>query len=78
MKGKSQQPRILHPAKLLFRFDKIWSKIKSFTDKQQPREFSATRPVDKGTSPGGKEKTATRHKKVTKESLLVKANLQWR
>ena len=61
MKGKSQQPRILYPAKLLFRFD---SKIKSLTDKQQLREFRATRPVDKGNSPGGKEKTATRNKKI--------------
>ena len=61
MKGKSRQPRILYPAKLLFRFD---SKIKSLTDKQQLREFRASRPVDKGNSPGGKEKTATRNKKI--------------
>ena len=61
MKGKSRQPGILYPAKLSFRFD---SKIKSLTDKQQLREFRATRPVDKGTSLRGKDKTATRNKKI--------------
>ena len=42
MKGKNLQPRILYPARLLFRFD---GKIKSFTDKQKLREFSTTKPT---------------------------------
>ena len=42
MKGKKLQPRILYPARLSFRFD---GGIKSFTDKQQLREFSTTKPA---------------------------------
>ena len=42
MKGKNLQPRILYPAKLLFRFDR---EIKSFPDKQKLREFSTTKPA---------------------------------
>ena len=42
MKGKNLQPRILYPAKLLFRFDR---EIKSFPDKQRLREFSTTKPA---------------------------------
>ena len=38
MKGENLQPRILYPARLSFRFNR---KIKSFTDKQNIREFSA-------------------------------------
>jgi len=40
MKGKNQQPRILYPARLSFRFD---GEIKSFPDKQKLREFSTTK-----------------------------------
>ena len=40
MKGKKLQPRLLYPARLLFRFDR---ETKSFTDKQKLREFSTTR-----------------------------------
>ena len=72
MKGKNRQPRIFYLAKLLFRFD---SKIKSFTDKKQLREFSATRPVDKGTSLGGKQKTATRNKKIMIGKFTGKVNI---
>ena len=42
MKGKNLQPKILYPARLSFRFD---GKIKSFTEKQKPSEFSTTRPA---------------------------------
>ena len=42
MKGKNQQPRILYPARLSFRFD---GEIKSFTDKQKLTEFSTANPA---------------------------------
>ena len=42
MKGKKLQPRVLHPAKVSFRFD---GEIKSLTDKQKLREFSITKPA---------------------------------
>jgi len=42
MKGNNLQPRMLYPARLSFRFD---GKIKTFMDKQKPREFSTTRPA---------------------------------
>ena len=42
IKQKNLQPRILYPARLLFRFD---GKIKSFTDKQKLRKFSTTKPT---------------------------------
>ena len=42
MKRKNLQPRILYPARLLFRFD---GQIKNFADNQKLREFSTTRPA---------------------------------
>ena len=42
MKGKNLQPRLLCPARISFRFD---GEIKTFTDKQKPREFSTTKPA---------------------------------
>ena len=42
MRGKNQQPRILYPAGFSFRFD---GEVKSFTDKQKLKEFSATKPA---------------------------------
>ena len=42
MERKNLQPRILYPASLSFKFN---GEIKSFTDKQNLREFSATRPA---------------------------------
>ena len=42
MKGKNLQPRLLYPARLLFRFE---GEIKSFTNKQKLREFSYTKPA---------------------------------
>ena len=57
MKGKNLQPRLLYPARISFRFD---GKIKSFTDKQNLREFSTTKPTlqksAKATSLSGKHK----------------------
>ena len=44
MKGKNQQPRVLYPARISFRFD---GEIKTFTDKQKLREFSTTKPAYK-------------------------------
>jgi len=40
MKGKNLQPSLLYPARLSFRFE---GEIKSFTDKQNLREFSNTK-----------------------------------
>ena len=42
MKEKNLQPRLLHPAKISFRFD---GEIKSPTDKQKLREFSTMKPA---------------------------------
>ena len=42
MKEKNPQPRLLYPAKILFRYE---GEIKSFTDKQKLREFSTTTPA---------------------------------
>ena len=42
MKEKNLQPRLLYPARISFRFD---GEIKSFTGKQQLREFSTTKPA---------------------------------
>ena len=42
MKGKNLKPRLLHPARISFRFDR---EIKTFTDKQKLREFSTTKPA---------------------------------
>ena len=41
-KGKNLQTRILHPARVSFKFD---GEIKSFTDKQKLKEFSTTKPA---------------------------------
>ena len=41
MKGEKLQPKLLHLARISFRFD---GEIKSFTDKQKLREFSTTKP----------------------------------
>ena len=42
LKGKNLQPRLLYPAKISFKTD---GEIKSFSDKQKLREFSATKPA---------------------------------
>ena len=42
IKEKSLQPRLLYPARISFRFK---GEIKSFTDKQNLREFSTTKPA---------------------------------
>ena len=42
MKGRKLKPRLLYPARISFRFD---GEIKTFTDKQKPREFSTTKPA---------------------------------
>ena len=42
MKEKKLQPRLLYPARISFRFD---GEIKTFTDKQNLREFSTTKPA---------------------------------
>ena len=42
MKGKNLQPRLLHPARLSFRFE---GEIKSFADKQKLRDLSNTKPA---------------------------------
>ena len=41
MKGKDLQPRLLYPAKLLFRIE---GQIMSFPDKVKPKEFIITKP----------------------------------
>ena len=40
IKGKNLQPRLLHPARISFRFD---GDIKTFTDKQKLRKFNTTK-----------------------------------
>ena len=42
MKGKDLHPRLLYPAKLLFRME---GKIKCFSDKVKLKEFSTTTPL---------------------------------
>ena len=42
LKGENLQPRLLYPAKISFKTD---GEIKSFSDKQKLREFSATKPA---------------------------------
>ena len=42
MKENNLQPRLLYPARILFEYER---EIKSFTDKQKPREFSTTKPA---------------------------------
>ena len=41
-KEKNLKPRLLYPARILFRFNR---EIKTFTDKQKLREFSTTKPA---------------------------------
>ena len=88
-KGEILQPRILHSARLSFRFDR---ESKSFTDKPKLRECSTTRPVSQQilkvglffptegwkTSLGGKEKATTRNrqKNYKWESSPRKANIK--
>ena len=40
MKENNLQPRVLYPARILLKYE---GEIKSFTDKQKPREFSTTK-----------------------------------
>ena len=42
MKEKNLQPRLLYPARISLKYE---GEIKSFTDKQKLREFSATKPA---------------------------------
>ena len=42
MKKKNLQPRLLHQARISFRFE---GEIKSFSGKQKLREFSTTKPA---------------------------------
>ena len=72
MKGKKLQPRILYPARLLFRFD---GQIKSLPDKQKLREFSTTKPafqqmpkelLQAGTTKEGKDPHRINQKQLRK------------
>ena len=42
LKGENLQPRLLYPARILFKID---GEIKSFSDKQKLKEFSTTKPA---------------------------------
>jgi len=42
MKEKNLQPRLLYPGKISFRYE---GEIKNFTEKQELREFSTTKPA---------------------------------
>ena len=42
LNGTNLQPRLLYPARISFKID---GKIKSFSDKQELREFSTTKPA---------------------------------
>ena len=45
LEEKNLQPRLLYPARISFRFN---GEIKTFTDKQELREFRATKPTLQG------------------------------
>ena len=68
MKRKNLQPRFLSPARLSFRFE---GEIKTFTDKQKPREFSNTKPalqqILKELLQAGKKRSATANKNSTND-----------
>ena len=49
LKGRNLQPRLLNPARILFKID---GEVKSFSDKQKLREFSATKPTLQQTLKG--------------------------
>ena len=49
LKGRNLQPRLLYPSRISFRID---GEIKSFSDKQKLREFSATKPALEQTLKG--------------------------
>lgn len=66
-KGKTYNPRIFYPEKLLFKFK---GEIKNFKDKQKPREFSTTK---KGASLGRGKKATTRNKKSQIGKLTSKS-----
>jgi len=42
MKGNNQQPRLLYPARISFKYE---GETKSFTDKEKLREISTTKPA---------------------------------
>ena len=42
IKENNLQPRLLHPARISFKYEE---EIKSFTNKQKPRDFSTTKPA---------------------------------
>ena len=42
MKEKNLQPRLLYPARISFKYE---GEIKNFTEKQDLREFSTTKPA---------------------------------
>ena len=73
MNGKNLQPRILYPARLLFRFD---GETENFPDKQKLREFSTSFITNaKGTSLGRKHKTwkrPTQNKPKTIKKMLIR------
>ena len=77
MKGNTLQPRILYLASVFFRLER---ETKSFTGKQEIKEFNTIKPSLrelKGTSPTGKEKAQTRNLKMTKGKISsAKANIQ--
>ena len=77
MKGNALQPRILYLASLFFKLER---ETRSFTGKQEIKEFNTRKPglrECKGTSPAGKEKAQTRNLKMTKGKISsVKANIQ--
>ena len=49
LNGENLQPRILYPARLSFRIEE---EIKSFSDKQKPKEFVTAKPVLQETLKG--------------------------
>ena len=65
LKGKNLQPRLLYLARVLFKID---GEIKSFSDKQNLRECSTTKPALQQTLNGLIQSRNTREEKRSKKS----------
>ena len=65
LNGTNLQPRLLYPARISFKID---GEIKSFSDKQELREFSTTKPALQQMFKGPIESRNTREEKRSTKS----------